>query len=297
MYRIGEDQALVLTVDFFTPIVDDPRVFGEIAAANSLSDVYAMGGEPFAALNICGFPANSEDLPLSILGEILEGGAAKTREAGVAILGGHTVDDAEPKYGLAVVGRVDPERILSKAGAQPGDRLVLTKPIGTGILTTALKQGKIGEAEIAEAVRVMSTLNRDAARVLAEFDVRAATDVTGFGLLGHLREMLREGSIGARLAASAVPLLDGARELAEDGVAPGGTRKNLAAAAEDLLNAGEVSEIVQLLLADAQTSGGLLLAVSPEEAGGLRRRLEELGTPAAADVGEITDAPGIRIET
>jgi selenide,water dikinase len=293
VYLVRKDLGLILTVDFFTPVVDDPRTYGEIAAANSLSDVYAMGGEPFAALNIVAFPAASAELPLSVLGDILEGGEDKAREAGVAIVGGHTVDDSEPKYGLAVVGRIDPARIVTKGGARPGDVLVLTKPIGTGLLTTALKQGKRTEADLAEAVRVMRMLNRDACRAMAEAGATAATDVTGYGLLGHLGEMLAAGDVGARLSMSAVPVLEGARRLAEEGVAPGGTRKNLAAAAATTTWGEGVDEADRLLLADAQTSGGLLIAVPAASCDLLVARLRELDTPAAAILGEVRREPGL----
>ncbi len=296
VYRVRDDLAIILTVDFFTPVVDDPRTYGEIAAANSISDVYAMGGEPFAALNVVGFPAASKELPLSVLGDILVGGEAKALEAGVAIVGGHTVDDPEPKYGLAVIGRIDPGRILRKGGARPGDLLFLTKPLGTGILTTALKQGRRSAADLAEAVRVMATLNRDACRVMLEAGATAATDVTGYGLLGHLGEMLRAGGVGARLTMGAIPLLDGARALAADGVVPGGTRKNLAAAAADTAWGNGLTDVDRLLLADAQTSGGLLFAAPPAEQDRILRRLKELGTPAAAAVGVVTEGPGLVVE-
>lgn len=296
VYRVREDLAIILTVDFFTPVVDDPRTYGEIAAANSISDVYAMGGEPFAALNVVAFPAASKELPLSVLGDILVGGEAKALEAGVAIVGGHTVDDPEPKYGLAVIGRIEPDRILRKGGARPGDLLFLTKPLGTGILTTALKQGRRTAADLAEAVRVMATLNRDACRVMREAGATAATDVTGYGLLGHLGEMLRAGSVGAALSMGSVPLLAGARELAADGVVPGGTRKNLAAAAADTTWGEGLTDVDRLLLADAQTSGGLLFAAPPGQRDRILMRLKELGTPAAAVVGTVTHGPGLRVE-
>jgi selenide,water dikinase len=296
VYRLRDDLAVIMTVDFFTPIVDDPRSYGEIAATNSLSDVYAMGGEPFAAMNIVAFPAKSEQLPLSVLGEILEGASAKTSEAGVAIIGGHTIDDAEPKFGLAVIGSIHPDAVLKKGGAEPGDRLVLTKPLGTGILTTALKQERIAADDLAEAITVMTTLNRDASRIAVEFGAQSMTDVTGFGLLGHLSEMLRDHSLGAQLTVSDVPVLGGARELAEEDVAPGGTRKNLAGVAGILAVASGVSAADRLLLADAQTSGGLLVAIPPERADGIVARLREAGSPAAAVIGGITDSPGIRIE-
>jgi selenide,water dikinase len=296
VYRIDENTALILTVDFFTPVVDDPRTYGEIAAANSLSDVYAMGGEPFAALNIVAYPAKSEELPLELLGDILEGGSSKAAEAGVAIVGGHTIDDAEPKYGLAAIGRVHPDAVVKKTGAKPGDKLVLTKPLGTGILTTALKRGALTAADLSEAVRVMSALNRDAARIMVESGAHAATDVTGYGLLGHLGEMLRGGGIGARLSAASVPALPRARELAAEGVVPGGTCKNLDAALPELEVAAGVTEADRLLLADAQTSGGLLIAIAPGACARLVDRLKGARAPAAAVVGEITDSPGIRID-
>ncbi len=297
VYRLSDDLAVVFTVDFFTPVVDDARQYGAIAAANSLSDVYAMGGEPFAALNIVGFPVNNPDLPLDLLGDILAGGGEKAAEAQVAIIGGHTVDDAEPKYGLAVLGRVHPDRITRKGGAKPGDVLVLTKPIGTGILTTALKQGKLDDADLAEAVEVMSTLNRDAAVAMNEVGrSTCATDITGFGLLGHLSEILKASGAGARLSMSATPLLGRAREMAEADVIPGGTRKNLLAVLEMTRWAENLGDADRLLLADAQTSGGLLIVTPPDAADGLLERLRELGTPAAARIGEITDGREIVIE-
>jgi selenide,water dikinase len=296
VYRLRDDLAVILTVDFFTPVVDDPRTFGEIAAANALSDVYAMGGDPFAALNICAFPACSDELPMEILGEILAGGCAKTAEAGVAIVGGHTVDDPEPKYGLAVIGRVHPERIVKKGGAKPGDRLVLTKPLGTGILTTALKGGRLGADDLAEAIRVMATLNHDAAEAMRAVGPTAGTDVTGFGLLGHLSEMLTASGVGARIRASEVPTLPGARDLAAENVAPGGSYRNLEAVATSLRSAEGVTDADRLLLADAQTSGGLLIAVEPGKAERLRRELAARGTPAAADIGEITAESGLAID-
>lgn len=295
VYRLSGDLAIVLTVDFFTPVVDDARTYGEIAAANSLSDVYAMGGEPFAALNIVGFPAASPDLPLTILGDILEGGADKAREAGVVILGGHTIDDPEPKYGLAVLGRIHPERIMRKGGARPGDQLVLTKPLGTGVMTTALKRGWLDAKGIEPAVQLMAALNREACLAMNEIGAQAATDVTGFGLLGHLSEMLRDGGIGARLQFSNIPFLDGARELAERGAIPGGTKKNLAKAMENTRFPSGMPEVEHLLLADAQTSGGLIIAVAPEKTAALLARLQELKTLAAVVIGEFTEKPGIEV--
>lgn len=296
VYRISDDLALVLTLDFFTPVVDDPHTFGEIAAANALSDVYAMGGEPFAAMNIVAFPAASEELPLSVLGDILEGGSAKAAEAGTVVIGGHTVDDPEPKYGLAVVGRVHPEKIARKEGARPGDRLILTKPLGTGIITTALKQERIDEAGAGEAIRVMAALNREAGRALTETGIVCATDVTGYGLLGHLTEVLEASGCGARVSVGSVPVLDGARDLAADGVAPGGTRKTLRTLSGCVAFSDSVEEADQLVLADAQTSGGLLLVAPPGTTDDLLARLEAASTPAAAVIGEITEGDGILVE-
>jgi selenide, water dikinase len=295
--RVAPDLAMILTVDFFTPVVDDPVDYGRIAAANSLSDVYAMGGEPFAALNVLAFPAASPELPLEIMGEILRGGGEKAIEAGVAIVGGHTVDDPEPKYGLSVIGRVHPDAVVRKGGAVPGDLLVLTKPIGTGILTTALKQQRLTEAELAPAVEVMATLNAGAMRAMRHAGgPHAATDVTGYGLLGHLSEMLRASSAGARLSVGAVPMLDGARELASAGVAPGGSHKNLAATASLCRWEGDIADADRMILADAQTSGGLLIAIPAAASEALLERLAAENTPACAVIGEITAEPGIVIE-
>lgn len=295
VYRVRDDLALVLTTDFFSPIVDDPRTFGEIAAANAISDVYAMGGEPFAALNVVAFPAKSDELPLSVLGDILQGGEAKAREAGVAIVGGHTVDNPEPKYGLAVVGRIHPDRIVKKGGAKPGDVLVLTKPIGTGLLTTALKQGKATEQDLEEAVRNMKTLNRDACRAMLEVGANAGTDVTGFGLLGHLKEMLQASGVGAKLSLAAVPQLVGARAMALKGAVSAGTKRNLEAISQVTTWAPGIEDADRLVLADAQTSGGLLIAVAPDKADRLVARLRALETPAAAVIGEITASLPIQV--
>ena len=226
VYRISDTLAIVETVDFFTPIVDDPYWYGAIAAANSLSDVYAMGGRPAFALNVVGFPRRSADTPLSFLKEILRGGAEKAKEAGIDIVGGHSIDDNEPKYGLCVTGFVHPDRIWRNVGGRPGDKLVLTKPIGTGIITTALRAGKADDQWVQSAVQSMARLNRTAAELASAVEVHACTDITGFGLLGHLREMLGQGDIGAQLTFSAIPILAGARELAVQGFVPGGTSRN-----------------------------------------------------------------------
>lgn len=287
MFRIADDRALVATVDFFTPIVDRPDDWGRIAAANALSDVYAMGATPLFALSMVGWPRDV--LPYEMLGEVMRGATEVTTRAGCLLVGGHSVDDPEPKFGLCVIGEAHPARLWTNDGARPGDVLVLTKPLGTGILTTALKRGRLDEAALAQAVRVMSTLNDAAAQAGHEHGVRAATDVTGFGLLGHLGNLLRASGVGADLVFEALPLLDGALELAREGFVPGGSERNLAAAADT--DWGDLDDAERLLCCDAQTSGGLLLCVAPDEAPGLVASLTRRGTPAAAIIGRITYHP------
>jgi selenide,water dikinase len=247
----------VATVDFVTPIVDDPAAWGSIAAANALSDVYATGGTPLFALNVVGWPRDT--LPLELLGSVLQGGAAACAEAGCLVVGGHTIDDPEPKFGLAVVGEVHPDRMLTNAGGCAGDRLVLTKPLGTGILATALKRDALLEAGMAEAVRSMTTLNAGAARAALAVGVSAATDVTGFGLLGHLANLLEASRVGAEVFCDAVPVFPHARNLAMRGFVPAGTKRNLDAVATRTTWPGDVDDADRWLLADAQTSGGLLV--------------------------------------
>jgi selenide,water dikinase len=292
VYQLGPETALVATVDYITPVVDDPFTWGEIAAANALSDVYAMGARPLFVLNVVNFPRDT--LPLTVLERVIQGGASKVSEAGVAILGGHSVDDPEPKFGLVALGTVHPARILRNVGAQPGDVLLLTKPLGMGILTTAIKRGLAAPETIARAVQVMATLNRTASEVMVAHGemVHAATDVTGFGLLGHLSEMLGAGDVGAYISAAAVPVLDAAWAFADDGVVPGGSRRNLAAV-EPVVDWSEaLNETQRLVLADAQTSGGLLMAVAPAAADALCAALDEAGVPVAARIGEFTSAAG-----
>lgn len=288
VYRLRDDLALVQSVDFFTPIVDDAYTYGQIAAANSLSDIYTMGATPLNALNIVGFPVN--DLPLEILGEILRGGADKAAEAGVPIVGGHTVDDAEPKYGLAVTGTVHPDRFLTAHGGQPGDLLVLTKPIGTGVIATALKAGAAKARDMAEAVRWMTTLNRDAGAAMLVAGARASTDITGFGLLGHLVEMGRASGVAATIDSAAVPLLPGALEAAREGFIPAGGRTNLAYIEPDVTFT-DIDEPLRSLLVDPQTSGGLLLALPPQN---LARFTAHAGPSLLATViGTLTEgSPG-----
>ncbi len=255
IYKLNDELALVLTTDFFTPIVDRPYDFGAIAAANALSDVYAMGGKPLAALNLVGFP--DQKLPAEVLGEILRGASDKAAEAGIAIVGGHTIQTDEPIFGLAVVGRVHPDRALTNAGARKGDLLVLTKPIGLGIITTAAKNGEDSLGAIAEAIAVMTTLNRDAAAVLEQYDVHALTDVTGFGLLGHLRNMTSASQVTATIRFESVPVLAAAKKYVRSGIAPGGTHANWRFLANWVSYAQDMAKEEQLLLCDAQTSGGL----------------------------------------
>jgi selenide,water dikinase len=283
--RIADDRALILTTDFFTPIVDDPFTFGRIAAANALSDVYAMGGRPLWCLNVVGWPRDR--LPLDALGEVLRGGAETVARAGARILGGHSIDDPEPKYGLMVVGEVHPDRVTTNAQARPGDRLVLTKPIGTGIITTAIKKGAAPDDAVQAAVESMTALNDGAAAAAAAAGVRACTDVTGFGLLGHLASLLRASGAAAELRAGDVPRLVGTRRLAEQGHVPGGTRRNLDAVTEATTWDPALDDVERLMLADAQTSGGLLLAVSERALPRLLELLAAHQTLAAAEIGIV----------
>lgn len=291
VYRIDADRALVATVDFFTPIVDDPYDFGRIAAANALSDVYAMGGRPLFALNLVAFPRAR--LGDGWLSEIVRGGGEVAREAGVAVIGGHSIDDPEPKYGLCVVGEVAPDRVVRNAGARAGDALVLTKPLGTGVVATAIKREAAPGEVVEAAVRSMTTLNRGASEAMLRVGAHAATDVTGYGLLGHLHEMARASRLEARITASAVPLLPGVRELARAGFVPGGTRRNLADLESVLVWEGEIDDVLRVLLGDAQTSGGLLISVAQSRVEELLALLRAAGTPAAAVVGELAEGvPG-----
>lgn len=284
VFRLSEDRALVATVDFFTPIVDDPAAWGAIAAANALSDVYAMGGTPLFALNLVGWPR--DQLPLEPLGDLLRGAIEVAQRAHCLLLGGHSIDTVEPLFGMAVVGEVHPDRMLTNAGACADDRLVLTKPLGTGILATALKRDALIEAGMAEAVRVMSTLNDGAARAALRVGVSAATDVTGFGLLGHLGHILEGSRVAAEVSYEALPLLAHAWNLAARGIVPGGTQRNLEAAAK-VDWADDVGPVDRILCTDAQTSGGLLLAVPPEHEAALLEALREEGTPAAVVIGRV----------
>ncbi len=293
VYVLNEEMALVLTTDFFTPVVDDPYAFGQIAVANALSDLYAKGVEPLVALNLVGFPAKK--LPLRLLSEILRGGSDKAREAGVVILGGHTVDDLEPKYGLAVLGLARPTEIIPNSGARPGDRLVLTKPLGLGIITTGIKRERVSPEIEAEAIHVMTTLNRAAARAMRQIGVHAATDVTGYGLLGHLRTLLVASGVSATIWLSRVPVLTATWELVAERIVPGGTLTNHAYLAPFVDWAPDISEDAQLVLCDAQTSGGVLIAVASEKTEALCDALRENGALAASVIGEITAGAAGRV--
>ncbi len=291
VYRLRADLAVVQSVDVFTPVVDDPYDYGRIAAANALSDIYAMGADPLFALNIVGFPVNA--LPTEVLVRILQGGADKAQEAGVVILGGHTLDDAEPKYGLVVTGVVAPDRLITNVGARPGDVLVLTKPLGMGTITTAIKQGKAREADITAAVEIMATLNAPAKEAMLEVGVHACTDITGYGLLGHLHELLLASRVAAEVVVEQVPVLEAAWAYAMQDIFPGGTRTN-----QRYLEAhgwvtwpSAVPNHVRALLYDAQTSGGLLIAVAAEKAEALVDALRQRATPAAAVIGHVVDGP------
>jgi cysteine desulfurase len=294
VYRLGDDLAIVQTVDFFTPICDDPRDFGAISAANSLSDVYAMGATPRFALSVVGFPTRR--LPLAVLEQILTGAAEVAAEAGIEIVGGHSVEDDEPKFGLAVTGTVAPEAVWTNAGARPGDVLLLTKAIGTGILATAAKRDMAPPELVARGIALMRQLNRGAAEALREAGgVHACTDVTGFGLLGHLLELARASGVDVEIRLDDVPLLDGVRELAAAGMVPGGSRDNLSWVADSVKWPEGASQVDRLLLADAQSSGGLLAAVDPDRAGEAERLLRRSGAPVAR-VGRVTGAGTGRIE-
>ena len=292
VYRLDDKTALVVTVDFFTPITDDPYEFGLVAAANSLSDVYAMGARPLVALNVVGFPAA---LAAELLGDVLRGGYDKATEAGCLIVGGHTVDDEEPKYGLSVVGLVEPGKQVSNANARPGDALVLTKPIGTGIITTGAKAGTAPADVLKNAVAVMATLNRAASEAMMKVGVNACTDVTGFGLMGHLASMVRGSGVGATVRLADVPVLPGARELLAAGTAPGGTHRNMNSVADSIDWDDSLTEEDRLLLCDAQTSGGLLISVPAEDLDALLAGLREAAVPTVAVIGEITGGPPGRV--
>ena len=291
VWRLDEDRALVLTTDFFTPVVDDPYDYGAIAAANSLSDIYAMGGQPFLALNIAALPPS---LPAELSGEIFRGGAEKAREAGVVIVGGHTIQDQEPKFGLVVVGFVDPKQALTKGGARPGDRLVLTKPLGFGVVTTALKREMAAPEDVAEVVAWMKRLNRSAAALAVEFGLRGATDITGFSLLGHALEMADASGVCFHLSFSQIPFVSPARRYADQWTFPGGAADNSLFFGPAVNFAEQVGETEQMLLFDPQTSGGLLLCVPAEKLPAFLARAEAIAQPVWV-IGEVTEGRGLEV--
>jgi len=293
VYRLTDDLAIVQTVDFFTPIVDDPYLFGQIAAANALSDVYAMGATPLCAMNLVAFPGGKMDI--EVLRQVLRGGLDKIHEAGAALVGGHSITDPELKYGLAVTGKAHPDRVMTNRGARAGDRLVLTKPLGTGIINTALKRQKAGEAAVARVTASMAELNRGAAEVIVDAEPSACTDVTGFGLAGHAAEMIEDADVGLVLDGAALPLFPEALDLAARGCKPGGLKRNR----EYRQGMVDVDDGVPApladLLYDPQTSGGLLAAVPGAAAADLVRRLHDAGVADAAVIGEVVDRPAGRI--
>ena len=291
VWRLDEDRAIVVTTDFFTPVVDDAYDYGSIAAANSMSDVYAMGGRPFLALNIAALP---DDLPSEISSEIIRGGAEKAREAGVVIAGGHTVKDKEPKYGLVVIGFVDPRKMLSKSGLKAGDALVLTKPLGMGVTTTALKREQVELPDLQEAVDWMKRLNKTAGQLANEFNLRGGTDITGYSLLGHALEMANASHVGLAFEFSKMPFLAGARRYAEMGCFPGGAFDNQAHFKSQVRFPGRLDEPGQMLLFDPQTSGGLLLGVPQEQLDDFLARAKELSQPVW-EVGQVRAGGGIEL--
>ena len=279
VYRLSDDLALVQTVDFLTPIVDDPETWGRIAAANALSDVYAMGGTPLTALQLLSWPR--DELPWSAAADVIDGAIEVLTEAGCTLVGGHSIDDTTPKFGFAITGTVHPDRMITNDAARPGDRLVLTKPLGTGLIATAIKSGDVSAIVQDAAIASMTRLNASASRAAINAGVRAGTDVTGFGLLGHLSEMLRASGVSAVLDASAVPVLEGAAEIVADGHVPGGTKRNFRSV-RDSVDFGDTPQWMRTVLADAQTSGGLLLAVPESDVPDLAAALV-----AAGDLGAI----------
>ncbi len=286
VYKINDETALVQTLDFFTPIVDDPYMFGQIAAANSLSDIYAMGGKPITVMNIVGFPISKLDK--SILADILAGASDKVRESGAVLVGGHSIDDQEPKFGLSVTGTVHPERVRTNAGAKPGDKLILTKPIGVGILTQAIKRDMLDQEGIDRVMQIMAALNKDAAEAMDNYQVNACTDITGFGLLGHAMEIAEGSGTGITIESNAVPILPKTRELAEQNIIPGGSKKNHKWLSGRIQYVN-IDDVDQVILCDAITSGGLLITVPETEAELLLQDLKEKGVEWASIIGTVTD--------
>jgi len=286
VYRLSDELALIQTVDFFPPVVDEPYYYGQIAAANALSDVYAMGGKPLTAMNIVCFPCRK--LGIEILVQILRGGAEKVTEAGALLVGGHTINDDEPKYGLAVTGVAHPGEIFTKGALEPGDRLILTKPLGAGIITTALKGGLEPLSCLEEMIHWMTALNREASEIAHQVGVRACTDITGFGLLGHAYEMVQESGCSITFYTSSVPLVEGTMDLARQGLVPGGAKMNREYLRDRIVFSAGIDELMLDILCDPQTSGGLLMAVKRDKAEPAVRLLSEKGFARSAVIGEVT---------
>ena len=294
VYKLTDELAIIQTVDFFTPIVDDPYWFGQIAASNALSDIYAMGGKPVTAMNLVGFPADK--MGIEVLREVLKGGLDKLTEAEVVLVGGHSVDDPELKYGLSVTGIVHPEKVLTKKGVLVGDKLILTKPLGTGIINTAIKAGLASNQLVEYITLLMATLNRDAALIMEKFDVHACTDITGFGLLGHLSEMVEDTDFGLRIEANKIPVIKEAFEFASMGFVPAGTRKNSEFRKHMIDFPIDTDDVLKDILFDPQTSGGLLISVSNTEAADMLEALKSQGVSDAALIGEVVREPSGRIQ-
>ena len=293
VYKLNDDLAIIQTIDFITPIVDDPYTFGQIAAANALSDVYAMGGKPLTAMNVVCFPIQSQDI--SVLGEILRGGWEKLREAGVALVGGHSIEDPELKYGLSVTGVVHPAKMVTKEGAKTGDKLILTKPLGTGIVSTAIKGGVAGEEAVARIAVSMTTLNKRASELMQDAGVHACTDITGYGLLGHACGMIEDGPVCMEIHVTAIPCFPEAKGLARMGLVPGGTQRNREFRLNMIEQAYEIGDDMWNILFDPQTSGGLLISVPAREAEALLQNLHRNGIKDAAIIGEVVGEPKGRI--
>ncbi len=293
VYKLSDDLAIIQTIDFFTPIVDDPYDFGQIAAANALSDVYAMGGKPLTAMNIVCFP--TKKLDIEILQDILKGGLDKMKEAEVALVGGHSIDDAELKYGLSVTGTVHPKRMVTNSGAKVGDKLILTKPLGTGILSTALKAGKVSKETVTRITKSMASLNKVASELMQQTEIHACTDITGFGLIGHAVNITRESTAGIKIYPDKLPIFPEVQESTNNGLIPGGLRRNVEFYSKLVHFAETIPQYVKDVLFDPQTSGGLLIAVSPESAKDLLDKLHKADIKAAAIVGEVIDKPAGKI--
>jgi selenide,water dikinase len=289
VYRLSDDLALIQTVDFFTPIVNDPYAFGQIAVANALSDVYAMGGKPLTAMNIVCFP--SKTLDISVLQDILKGGIDKMREAGVVLVGGHSIDDKELKYGLSVTGTVHPKKLLTNSGARVGDKLILTKPLGTGIINTAIKAGIADEKTIDKITRCMASLNKEASELMPEFEVHSCTDITGFGFIGHTCQLAKNSQIGIKINSTSVPFFPEARDFTNKGLCPGGLQRNREFYSNMVEFASQVPDYMNDILFDPQTSGGLLIVLAPKAAKLLLNKLQKAGLQDSAIVGEVASNP------